>query len=272
MKNEERAIFRVRYEQLKQFLLNFRANPSPPSLDLIRVGEIFGLMESVDGSLRLDSSLRLTDKGRDMLLAYENDQKENEKNLLRTTFHQNQQLRLHWALVCDGRDSFKTSELTSIFREMGYDELADNSLGQYIRAFVDWAESAGMCGKGGLKGHTYTIVDRIIIGMSEKGEIGESLPTVAIQATTDPESAMHFNILSLNAHICDYLADPSHEGDLKVIKTVMEKLRGNGFIDGLIIDMLEREINIAMETKSKSNLAAVAQSLKDIREKYVEKR
>jgi len=269
-KNEERAIFRVRYKQLKQLLQRFSGSDKPDpaissdriSNDLVRAGILFGLIDS-------NAHIRLTNKGREMLLAYENGQKEREKELLRVTFNENQQLRLHWALICDKKKEFTTSELTVIFRGMGYDELVDSSLIQYIRAFVDWAEAAGLCVKKGFEGHTYTILEHIVIGASPY-EMNMTLPFVVPSLSSGPENALHLSILKLNAYICDFLADQTHQGDLSKIKAELENLRGSALVDDSYIKMLEREIDLALETKSRDVFAVVAQNLRDLRRKYVE--
>ena len=270
LKNDERAIFRVRYPQLKQLLLRFRGSDKTDQSitsesvrdDLIRVGKIFGMIES-------NESVRLTNRGREMLLAYENGQAETEKKLLRLTFLQNPQLRLHWALICDRRDSFTTAELSEVFKEMGYADLAETSLRQYIRAFVDWAEVAGLCGKKSFEGHAYTILNRIIIGASESEGRNEAQLAPPIQAVANPENELHLSIFKLNSYICDFLADQSHKGDLNAIKIELEKLRGNAAIDDMLIDVLERAINVALETKSMIGFASVAQTLRDFRNRYI---
>jgi hypothetical protein len=226
------------------------------------VGEVFGLLETND-------AVTLSNKGREMLLAYENNQEGNEKRILRTAFEENRQLRLHWAMICDNRELFTMRELVEIFRDMGYSDLSETSLIQYIRAFVDWAEAAGLCAKEGIKGHTYKIFNRMTVGASTTEEKAEKQVAIAIEET-NPETETHLGIFKLNSYICDYLADQTHEGDLDIIKNEIEKLRGNRIIDDLTIDMLERFIKTALETKSTAVFAAVAQSLRSLRRKYIE--
>lgn len=270
MKDDERAIFRVRYPQLKEFLLRFRGSDKTDrsitsesvSAELIRVGKVFGMIEAND-------SVKLTNKGREMLLAYENDQLETQKKLLRSAFLQNHQFRLHWAMICDRRDSFTIAELAEVFRKMDYTDLADTSLRQYIRTFVDWAEVAGLCGKKSFEGHSYAILNRAVIGASESGERNEGQLATPIQAMANPENELHLSIFKLNSYICDFLADQSHKGDLSAIKIELEKLRGNAAIDDMLIDVLERTVNVALETKSVIAFAAVAQTLRDFRKRYI---
>jgi hypothetical protein len=268
--NKIRAIFRVRYPQLKRLLLRFRgsdksnrniSSSNVPS-DVIRVGEVFGLLETND-------DIALTNKGREMLLAYENNQEGNERRILRMAFEKNRQLRLHWAMICDNRELFTVRELVETFRDMGYSDLSESSLMQYIRAFVDWAEVTGLCAKEGIKGHTYKIFDRMTVGASTTEEKAKKQVAIAIEQT-NPEMETNLGIFKLNSYICDYLADQTHEGDLDIIKNEIEKLRGNRIIDDLTIDMLERFIKTALDTKSTAVFAAVAQSLRSLRKKYIE--
>ena len=268
--NEARAIFRVRYNQLKRFLLRFRGNNksdlniplTSASEDLKRIGIFFDF-------LKFNDSITLTNRGREMLLAYENSQEDKERRILRTMFEKDGQLKLHWALICDKREAFTTADLMPIFRDMGYIDLSEGSLLQYIRAFVGWAESAGLCTKAGVKGHTYTILERMTIGLSTK-ESKEEQPTIIASKKEESEPDTHLSLFKLNSYICDYLADQKHKGDLDLIKIELEKLRGDDLIDDLIINMLEREINMALETKSVIGFATVAQNLKSLRDRYVE--
>jgi hypothetical protein len=134
---------------------------------------------------------------------------------------------------------------------------------------VNWAEFAGLCVRAGIKGHTYKILERVVIGSSIGGAKNEQ-QTINTTEEMIPEIGTHLSLLKLNSYICDYLADQTHEGDLDLIKNEIEKLRGNDLIDDLVIDMLEREIKTALETKSIAVFATVAQSLRSLRNRYIE--
>jgi len=267
--NKMRAIFRVRYPRLKLFLLRFRGSAKSNSnvssknvpADVITVGEVLGFLQSND-------AVTLTNKGREMLLAYGSDQEGNERRILRTAFEKNGQLRLHWAMICDKRELFTMKDLIEVFRDLGYSDLAETSLIQYIRAFVDWSEAAGLCAKDSIKGHTYKILYPMNIGALSSIETLHEDEVVAAEET-NPEKEEHVGLFKLNSYICDFLVEPTHEADLDAIKSEIERLRGNGVIDDLILVMLEREINMAMETRSATGFAAVAQTLRDLRNRFV---
>lgn len=269
------AMFRVRYPKLKQLLLRFRGSDKSTldvssnrvSSDLKHVAETLGFLQTAGDS----TSIALTSKGREMLLAYENNQPDHEKRLLKSAFEQNRELRLHWAAVCDRKEIFTTAELMEVFRDLGYSKVVDTSLRQYIRAFVDWAVVAGLCTKASFKGHSYRILDRMIIG-SPTSEGGNARVPRSAMDTVKPQTDDRLNLFKLNSYVCDYLADESHQGDLNKIDAELEGLRGKGYVDDLVIDMLEREIKTALQTRSKVDFAMVAQSLRDIRKRYAHER
>lgn len=260
---------RVKFKPVKELLLRFRGKNEPDlsdmeskgRLDLINVAKAYGFLKENAGMLSL------TPRGDELLSAHERFNGEGARTVLREALKNDFDFRFHWAWVCDNRDEFKTADLAKVFRKIGYSDLKDSSLLQYIRNFTNWAMSAGLCVKSG--GNYYKILKRMVIGIGEEGlQIAEKSTTVTF-TSEDTEELARLSLLTLNAHVCDYLADESHQSDLGLIERELESLRDFGVLDDFAVNMLEREIRVAMESKSYVALAMVAQSLRDLRKEYL---
>lgn len=255
---------------MKRFLLQFSGNSRLESNDMSRsVREDCKKIAIELGFLRTD--LNLTPTGATMLTTYEHENVEREIYVLREVLTNNHGFRFHWAWICDKREVFATSDLVRVFRKLGYLEQSKETLKLYIRTLVDWARTAEFCVKTGVKGYTYRILDRIVIGAPDGSTISDGSTTI-IREEERPEDIAHRTLFKINAYICDFLADRTHEGDLETIKLELETLRDSEVLDNLIIDLLEKHIITALETKSEIAFAMVAQSLKSLRDRYIEGR
>ena len=209
---------RVKYKPLRIFLLRFRGKNQPDlsdietktRSDLINIAKGFALLKDDAGGLSL------TSRGHELLSAREKSNGEGERAILRETLKNDFDFRFHWAWICDGREKFKTSDLVKLFRKIGYADLKDSSLLQYIRAFINWATSAGLCVQSG--GNYYKILKRMVIGTGEEGLHTDEGATTITFTSEDAEGLARLSLLTLNAHVCDYLADESHQSDLREIE------------------------------------------------------
>ncbi len=271
MTEHEKANFeKVGYEPFKKYLRRYAGNGLPKAGDLPRrtrdnckkMAKALHLLREANGHLTL------TKKGEELVKAYTLNSKEREIAILRETLKENDHFRLHWAWICDNRERFTTTELIPVFRKIGYSNVKDESLKVYIRSYIDWARSAQLCTRSGIQGQTHKILIRMKIGEME-GISSETVEPIIIRDDESPERIAHFSLYKLNAYICDFLADETHEGDLKLIMSELEKLRKSDIFDDLIIDLLEGQITTALETRSAIAFAILAQALRNIRERYI---
>jgi len=212
--------------------------------------------------VQIDSRhVSLTERGRQVIHAADDTE---ESQTVRSALMELPKVRVIVEVLKErlqGKDQqyFKLEYVANVLREVEPTlRVSDETMRVYALRFVSWLKAARIVARAGGKAYAFRTNGN-----------SHTIPTVVEPQVIQVESPVE-PIYRLSTIIAGLLSDPEHKVSEGEVMGILDEVAESGKIDHVLLEMLKRELKLAVETHDRKIIALAGRNLKDIRRRYIE--